>query len=170
MKVASGNCKLRHLRNLKKYMDRELSLLMFRQMILPTFEYCDFVLESGPEGLVQELQTVQNHCLRYCLGIADPRLITRVALHVTCKCKWLHDRRRINLLCLMYKHSRNADNLIIPTRVLRSYVQMKIKLQRPKSQLYRDSPLHRGAALWDKVLPPDQELMSLDLFMAKMKL
>ena len=162
--VNSGNVKLKHLRRLKKHMDQELSLLMYKQMILPSLEYCDFVLESGPVGLVEEVQTIQNHCLRCCLGIVDPRLITRIALHTECKCKWLGQRRKENLLVIMYKHTRDEDNLIVPGRVLRSNVMRKVKLQRPSGQLYRDSPLYRGAMEWDKLTVIEQDTDSCAKF------
>ena len=165
----SGDVKLKHLRRLKKYMDESLALLMYKQMIMPALEYCDFLVESGPVGLAEGLQTIQNHCLRCCLGIIDPRLITREALHIRCKCNWLWSRRQRNLLSLMYKHTRNPDNLIVPARTLCSNVMMKIKLQRPKGQLYRDSPLYRGSFLWDKVPPNKQEIVTYDLFMNTVK-
>ena len=67
--TSSGNVKLKHLRKLKKYMDRELSLLMYKQMVLQSLDYCEFVIEAGPAGLVKGIQTIQNHCLRCCLDI-----------------------------------------------------------------------------------------------------
>ena len=64
------------------------------------------------------------------------------------------------LLSLMYKHSRNPDNLIVPVRVLRSNVMMKLKLQRPGGYLYPKSPLYRGAVEWDKLPPDKQEILT----------
>ena len=87
--TSSDRYKLTNLRRLKKYMDFELSLLLYKQMILPCFEYCDFVVESGPENLPKEIQTLQNHCLRCCKGIRDPRMISRADLHADCTIKKL---------------------------------------------------------------------------------
>ena len=70
--ISSGNVKLKHLRRLKKYMDESLALLMYKQMILPALDYCDFILESASDTLTESLQTIQNHCLRCCLNIFDP--------------------------------------------------------------------------------------------------
>ena len=150
-------------------MDEPLALLLYKQMILPTFDYCDFVIESGPEGLVGDLQTVQNHCLRCCKGIMDPRDISRIELHTSCSCKWLHCRRKENLLGLMYKHSRVSDNLIAPMRVLRSNVMMKLKLQRPKGNQYKLSPLYRGSFVWDKLHADDQKIATYECFMNKIR-
>ena len=75
----------------------------------------------------------------------------------------------MNLLGLMYKQSRNPDNLVVPVRALRSNKLMKLKLQRPKGQLYRDSPLYRGSFNWDKLTPERQQIVTLDLFVNTIK-
>ena len=110
--ISSGRYKLTNLRRLKKFMDFELSLLLYKQIVLPCFEYWDFVVESGPEDLPKEIQTLQNHCLRCCKGIRNPRLISRTALHAECMIKKLSVRRNINLLSLMYKGSLKQDALV----------------------------------------------------------
>ena len=71
----SGNVKLYNLRNLRKYIDMDLCTLMYKQMMLPVFDYCDFILESCPVDSYNNLQTIQNHSLHCCMGIWDPRLM-----------------------------------------------------------------------------------------------
>ena len=155
----SGNVKLYNLRQLKKYVDMDLCILMYKQMVLPVFDYCDFILESAPDDSFKSLQTIQNHSLRCCMGIWDPRLISIEALHSTCVCKKLYVRRSESLLGLIYKHSRLESNLVVPRRVLRSNAKLQLNLQRPSGQLHRDSPLYRVAVIWDKLLPADQKII-----------
>ena len=137
-------------------MDEELALLLYKQMILPVFDYCDVIIESANDTSVEELQTIQNHCLRCCLGIWDPRDITRIALHAQCDCKMLKNRRERSLLSRVYTISRNPENVTLPARELRNADKVKIKTQRPKGQLYRDSPLYRGSIVWDRLKGPHQ--------------
>ena len=165
--LKSGDVKLSHLRRLKKHMDTPLALLMYKQMIVPALEYCNFIFGSGPDGMGKELQTIQNHCLRCCLGIVDPRLIRTDALHTSCECDRLAYRRRRSVLSLMYKHSKRADNLIVPNRVLRSNTLLKFKLQRPKGELYRKSPLYRGSLIWNTLDPECQHAATINVFMSK---
>ena len=101
--------------------------------------------------------------------IRDPRLISRIELHAISRCKWLVDRREISMLGLMYKQSRVPDMLVAPRRVLRSNAKLKLKLQRPEGQHYRDSPLYRGAIMWYRLEPAEQKLATYDLFMNKIK-
>ena len=163
------NLELSNLRRLKKFLNEELAILSFKQMVLPTFDYCDILIESGPEDLIKEIQTIQNHCLRCCLGIIDPRLISINDLHTECSCKKLLLRRRETLLCRMYKFSRVPGNCIVATRALRSNAKWKIKTQRPHGQLYRDSPLYRGVFLWDTLDAEVQNLPGLDQFLSKIR-
>ena len=150
-------------------MDFDLSLLLYKQMILPCFEYCDFIVESGPDDLVKKLQTLQNHCLRSCKRIRDPRLITRTAPHADCSINRLQERRDLNITGLMYKRSRQVNNLVVPARVLRSNAKMLLNLERPKDNRYMFSPLYRGAAIWDKVAPEVQEIATYGQFMNTIK-
>ena len=138
-------------------------------MVLPTFDYCDGVIESGPDDLCKEIQTIQNHCLRCCLGILDPRLIGTNELHNECKCKRLVHRRKESMLGSIYKYSRVAENRVVSVRVLRSNDKVKIKSQRPHGQLYRDSPLYRGVYLWNKLDAEVQNLPTLLQFMNKVR-
>ena len=41
------NNSMTHLRHIKKYMDKDLALLLFKQMILPTFEYVIYVIDGA---------------------------------------------------------------------------------------------------------------------------
>ena len=167
--LISGRIKLKHLRRLKKFMDKDLALLMYKQMIMPALEYGDIMLESGPDLLYKSVQTIQNHCLRCCLNILDPRLITIDELHTTCKCIKLVHRRNVNLLSMVHTFASSPDNVIIPVQVLRNNDKRKLKLQRPKGQLYRDSPMYRGMLLWDRLEATTQNIMDHDSFMIAIK-
>ena len=80
----------------------------------------------------REIQTIQNHCLRACMGIWNPLEISRKDLHKLCDCKELCERRSRNLLSLVYTYSKRPDNIVVPTRVLRSNVKVKLKIAWPK--------------------------------------
>ena len=56
---------------------------------------------------------------------------------------------------------------MVPCRVLRSNAKLKVRLQRPSGQQYRNSPLYRGVSVWGKLLPEGQKITTLGLFMKK---
>ena len=167
--ISSVRLKLSNLRFLRKFIDQDLCILIFKHMIMPVLDYGDFVIESANEEFSESLQILQNHCLRVCVAIYDPRLISRKELHALCFCRTLSERRNYNILNLMYKFSRNPDNVMTPVRVLRDNDKIKFKVQRPKGQLYRNSPLYRGYRLWSKLKAEVQSIESLGKFMNKIK-
>ena len=168
--ISSGNFRLYQLRKLKKYIDQHLSLLLYKQMVLPIFDYGDVMTDSGSDGLVGDIQILQNHCLRACIGIQDPQMISRPDLHTLCDCSMLDVRRKCNLLSRMYHLSRDVDNTVVPVRDLRGNSKIKIKVQRPKCALYKHSPLYRGHVEWCKLDAEDQKIDSHDMCMQNIKL
>ena len=162
--IASIRLKLSNLRFLRKFMNQDLCILIYKQMILPVMEYGDFVFEGANNEFEETLQILQNHCLRVCLAIYDPRLISRKDLHALCLCEPLSVKRRCNLLNLMYKFASQPDNVVVPVRILRDHDKIKLKVQRPKDQLYRNSPLYRGYRLWSKLDAEVQSAASLGKF------
>ena len=129
-------------------MDKQLSVLLYKQMVLPVFDYTSFIFDGALVNAKSCLQTIQNHCLRCCMSIKDPRDISRTDLHSLCNCSLLVTRRNTEILCLMYKFSKQPDNVLVPARVLRNNNKIKLKVPRPNSALYRRSPLYRGNTLW----------------------
>ena len=94
-KIKANSCvKLEYLRNIMKVADPDLGLCIYKHMILPTFDYGDFIVEGASKDPRKYLQTVQNHCLRACFGIRDPRSITGEELHTRGGCAMLTERRR----------------------------------------------------------------------------
>ena len=55
-------------------------------MILPMLDYGELLLEGSLEKPMKHIQTIQNHCLRCCLLVKDPKDISRIALHDACEC------------------------------------------------------------------------------------
>ena len=165
---SSTHLKLYHLRKLRKIMDKKLSVLLFKQMILPVFDYCDFVLEGAADGASKGIQTIQNHCLRSCLRVRDPRTVSRVDIHLLCDCVKLKVRRDRNLLCIMYGVAGDPENVMIPPRVLRGHDKVKLKVRRSKGAIYDKSPLFRGACLWDKLESVHQKSATKAIFLSKM--
>ena len=69
----------------------------------------------------------------------------------------------------MYTLSRKQENITLPVRDLRGNVKIKLKVQRPSAQLYRDSPLYRGHLAWEALDAEVQHLDTIDLFHETLK-
>ena len=153
--------KLYQLNRIIHNVDRNDALSIYSHCVLPTFEYCSFVLDSASNLDQKSLQTLQNKGLRDCIGIRNPRDITREELHRTCKVDTLSRRRDISLLMLMFKLSKDPENLVENTRQrTRGDLKVKIKCPRTKLQLIKKSPLYRGLILWDSLDHDVQKLQT----------
>ena len=116
------------------------------------FEYGDYLIESGREWAPRSVQVVQNNCLRICYNIPDPRDIRTAELHELCLLDKLIVHRKKHILCYNIISRDHLYILYINGHViLRSNSKIKLKVARPKGELYRVSPLYRAMLLWDEL-------------------
>ena len=101
-----GNYKLKQANRIRESIDNSTYLLIYKYCVMPTLEYCNFMLDSASFLDIKTIQTNQNRGLRASLRIRNPRDITTDALHTRCSCKTLVQRRDIPLLLHLYKLSK----------------------------------------------------------------
>ena len=96
------NNKIFALRKIRKYLSCESAILVYKQTILPIFDYAGFLLTSLKNSDKYDLQVMQNDALRYCKGIQllDKKSIAK--LHDSIKLLSLEQRRQKQLLNIMY--------------------------------------------------------------------
>ena len=132
-------------------------------------EYGSFLVDSGPADKITLLQPIQNRGLRICLQKKIGQMSTN-NLHKKCKVDRLAIRRKKQLVCLMYRHSQDRENLAArPNRRTRGDLKVKLKVERPKRSKYRTGPLYRGMQAWDELPLHIQELPDVAQFKNKVK-
>ena len=134
------------LSKIRKYIDNRTAVLIHKQAILPLLEYAGFILVSCNVGQRSELQTLQNNALRLCQRYY---LVDRVRidlLHYECRILGLEQRRRKQLLRLMYLHSRND-----PTRLTRAMAKVVFKTATKCTGKYLNSPFYKGTLFWNQL-------------------
>ena len=68
------------LKKLRKQMSAATAMLVYKQTILPYFEYCDFLIDSCCEKELDKMEKLQYRALRIVHKIRNPRDISRVDL------------------------------------------------------------------------------------------
>ena len=134
---------------IRKYIDNRTAILVYKQAVLPLVEYAGFVLISCTVGQRYELQVLQNNALRLCKRY---RLLDRVPidrLHLECRILGLEQRRRKQLLRLMYLHSKVEDNVKKPVRITRAITKLVFKTASKCTNKYLNSPFYKGTILWN---------------------
>ena len=120
-------------------------------------------------GQRHNLQVLQNNALRLCMRY---RLLDRVQidrLHFECKIIELEQRRRKQLLRLMYINSQNIDNIKIHVRITRTAEKLVFKKATKCTGKFINSPFYKGTLLWDKLDRDVQYVNTLERFMKELK-
>ena len=67
--------KMTLLAKMKKYLKKDVALLVYKTMILLYLDYADVIIHKSNNKDLDKLQQLQNRCLRICLG-SDKRFST----------------------------------------------------------------------------------------------
>ena len=135
------------------------AVLVYKQMILPFFDYMDILIHSGPKKYIDKLQILQFRGIKIIYQFyIDGRKIKNsdeTLLHSELGLQYLKERRKEHLLHMMYKLRDQSPDLI-DTRdkgiLLRSNSNVTFKEGKLNSEIYIKSPYTRGCLLW-KPLP-----------------
>ena len=139
------------LRKLRKYVVPECAVLIYKQTILPLMDYAAFLLNSCNVSDRNDLQVLQNDCLRTCYNVYRRDRISLAVLHRDANLLSLDQRRKIQLLTLMYKHKLNFDTEHVFRRATRRAERYKFEVERYNVVKYKNSPYYKEAELWDSL-------------------
>ena len=156
--------KLFMLRKIRRNINNYGAISLYKQMILPLFDYSGFLLLSCNLGQKRELQRIQNSCIRTCLLYDRAQHITIDRLHYEIKLVSLEQRRQIQCLNLMYRLSKKGMYIKTTNVHTRANDKVKFKLMTKCSSKYLGSPLYRGSILWDKLEKSTQDLPNVTRF------
>ena len=96
------------LRKLRKYLNEKAAVQVYKQTIMPIFDYAGFLLISMNEGDKGDLQIMQNDALRFCKNIHMLDKVSIPKLHDSVKLLSLEQRRQKQELNLMYMQARKG--------------------------------------------------------------
>ena len=150
--------KLYTLNIIRRYLSEKTASLVYKVMIMPHFDYVDFVIDSAIKVKTDRLERLHKRAIR---TIEYERVPERKTLLVDLYTRYnltsLYQRRTEHLLFFMYKiANQTPENLEIqrPKIELRSKNKVKFKNKFTKITKVLNSPLYRGVFLWDQ-LPAD---------------
>ena len=154
-------------RVLRDNMNTEIAILVFKQAVMPKFDYCSFLLKACTEKLKGDIQKVQNRFLRTILKVKvwDESVIN---LHKLCEAPTQSQRRKELLTTLMYRKSKQIPQRQRPART-RNEHKNNFKLKRPKYSFYKKGPAFTGGKLWNALPLALQQAESKFIFKKKIK-
>ena len=150
--------KLFSLRKLRKYLTHDAAILVYKQTILPIFDYAGFLLISLNDGDKGDLQIMQNDALRFCKGIQLLDKVSIPKIHDSISLLSLEQRRQKQLLSIMFiqaKKGRSRSVTNINTRRQSKYV---FKIPAKMGKKYQKCPYFLGTRLWDTLEKTTQDI------------
>ena len=162
--ISRVNGRLLTFARIRKLIDVYTSLAIYKQMILPILDYMSILVDSSVKSKVKKLQPLQNRAIRTIekrSGYISAMEMNE--LHSKLNLKMLNERRKIFMLKLMYKLSRDIDNVNLyrPERILRTAPKVKIKLEFTDKERVKRSPYYVGNQLWDQLDITTQNAMNI---------
>ena len=143
--------KLFTLRKIRMYITEKCALSIYKQAILPFFDYVGFMLISCNKSDRSDLQVIQNDALRTCFNIRRRDRLSIAKMHAKSNLLSLEQRRRLQLLSLMYLHKDNTDNLRNRVRLTREADRVAFQVEIYQNCKYKNSPYYKGANLWKSI-------------------
>ena len=148
------NNKIYTLRKIRKYITFDVASQIYKQTILPLFEYGGFLIKALNKDKRNELQIIQNDILRICNMSKLSDRISLELLHKKAKLLSLEQRRQKQLLILMYIYSKAENVQYIPKRSTDKFV---FKTETNIGTKYEKSGFYQGTKLWNNLSREIQE-------------
>lgn len=164
--IGMVSAKLNRLSYLRKYINKIISLLIYKTAVLPLLEYANVTQPLLTKTLQKKLQRLQNRALRIIYHYHLPA-DTLEQLHLNARLMPVRQRADRHTLCLIYRRSRLPDQYphkIIGNAATRSASKVRFDLPRPKLEKYKTFSMYQGVQLWDELTAVVQHSVTYDYF------
>ena len=136
---------------MRQYITTDTALTIYRQMIIPLFDYADFMVESASKGKIAKLEKLQEKALK-CIENTCQKRVDVDLLYGKYGIQPLCLRYREHISCFMYRQSKRAGiiDFVRPPMNLRSNKKVKFKKgTKYRYTMHLKSPRVRGVKVWD---------------------
>ena len=155
---------------IRKFLEEEQSLILYKQMIIPYPDYASFVIDCSSSDLTIKLQRIQNLALRICKFQDMFRRTSVTELHNDYNIQYLADRRFKQLLQLMYKQAATyGANVDEAQRRTRNDIKVKLPATNYVYASTSKSPWYRGVWEWDGLTHTIQRAKDKEAFKSMIK-
>lgn len=159
--------KIYQLLKIRRFINYSAAVKIYKAMILPYFDYCDFVLISSNQKALTKLQRLQNRALRICLNVNERTSTTYT--HEETNTTKLNIRRISHLRNFMYKRSGNKSYIEDRHLSTRNFSAPVMKVTRPKTDIFKRSVLYKGAIEWNALDVETRNIKTLSNFKHRQK-
>ena len=147
--------KVHQLVKVRNYVDESTALTIYKTMVLPSFDYVDYIWDRGNVGEAYELQLLQNKALRcvYKVKLGKNPEYNTVRLHEKSKCTLLEVRREIHLLSYAHILSCKESHIDMRNLPTRLHDGKRLILPRSLNPVVLRSAYYRAIVCWNRLQP-----------------
>ena len=147
-KYGKVHCRVYKLSRMRKYIDSNTALPIYKQMILSLSDYADFMIKSGPNYEISRLTKLHERAVKIIDNNQHELPIGGLMDHY--RLQTISERQDEHTFSIMYRQSKRLELLDTarPRVCLRG--RGKITFKKYK-RTYLKSPLARGIMLWDRL-------------------
>ena len=156
--IRKVNFKLYLFSKIRYVLTHAAAILVYKQMVLPFFDYLDILIDSGPKKYIDKLQALQFRGIQiiYQYHINGRRIknTDEDYLHKELRISYLVQRRQRHILHMMYNLRLRRPELLDTRdkgKELRSSKLINFKEDKLNYDVYVKSPYVRGCYLWKKL-------------------
>ena len=159
--------KVTYLRRIRRFINLDAALKIYKNMILPILEYGNILLISTKIANKKKLQTLQSKALKCALGL--DALTGTKETHTKAKLDKLSLRRKYQMLQLMFKQRSNPFLWKMKTKrrkglPTRSTNKLLFTQYRPKTERFRKSITVQAPTHWNSLPEKVQNLENMSIF------
>ena len=136
-------------------------------MLLPYFDYPDVIFCKANANVIGKLQTLQNKCLRICLG--EHRRFSTDRAHKQANVPLLCDRRNAHVLNFMYLRKSNRALLNLREIRTRAHDAPLFSVTVPRCEAFKRSVSYFGSVAWNNLVPESRNIDRYLTFKYKQK-
>ena len=161
----------------RQYVSQKLSLQLYRSLVLPHFDCADIIHDAASASNANQLQILQNTCLRICLhrnkrsnvkDLHDQANMSTLAIGRQCHYSTLVNK------CLLQDSMTHVNTMFTyitddSGMSIRSSDELKLKVPKCSLQVARGNLRYRGAVYYDDISTEIKKAPSTEAFKSRMK-
>ena len=165
--VKTISFKMTLLAKMKKILNDNVALQIYKSMLLPYFDYADVIFSRANARDLDRLQTLQNKSLKICLG--RNRRFSTDQIHKQANVPFLSDRRTAHTLNFMYLQKSNKALLNNREIRTRAHDAPLFLVPIPRCEAFKRSVIYFGSTKWNDLVPDIRNIDSYVSFKYKQK-
>ena len=165
--IKSISFKLYFIGKIKRFLNTDTLIKLYKSYIQPYFDYNDIVLENTTARQYDRLERLQRRCLRRCLP--ENIRVDKNEIYSITGINRLSDRAESHLLKIMYNRAHSEiylDNAEGRTRLHDGPV---LQIPFPNNETFRKSPIFKGSTLWNGLSPDERNTPTFERFKSLLK-